>query len=62
MEYVLTAAEMKKYDETAIKEYGIGSLVLMERAALEDAAITAVTELQLPAFYRNMESVWKSIW
>lgn len=37
MEYVLTAAEMKKCDETAIKEYGIGSLVLMERAALETA-------------------------
>ena len=37
MEYVLTAAEMKKYDETAIKEYGIESLVLMERAALETA-------------------------
>lgn len=35
MEYVLTAAEMKKCDETAIKEYGIASLVLMERAALE---------------------------
>lgn len=37
MEYVLTAAEMKKCDETAIKEYGIASLVLMERAALETA-------------------------
>lgn len=37
MEYVLTSAEMKKYDETAIKEYGIESLVLMERAALETA-------------------------
>lgn len=41
MEYVLTAAEMKKCDETAIREYGISSLVLMERAALETAnAIT----------------------
>lgn len=35
MEYVLTAAEMKRCDETAIKEYLINSLVLMERAALE---------------------------
>lgn len=37
MEYVLTAAEMKKCDETTIKEYGIASLVLMERAAFETA-------------------------
>lgn len=37
MEYVLTAAEMKKCDEAAIKEYGIESLVLMERAALQTA-------------------------
>ena len=42
MEYVLTAAEMKKCDETAIKEYGIASLVLMERAALE--TVNAVLE------------------
>ncbi len=37
MEYVLTASEMKKCDESAIREYGIASLVLMERAALETA-------------------------
>ena len=37
MEYVLTATEMKKCDETTIKEYGIESLVLMERAAFETA-------------------------
>lgn len=37
MEYVLTASEMKKCDETAINEYGIESLVLMERAAYETA-------------------------
>lgn len=35
MEYVLTAAEMKAFDNMAIHEYGIGSLVLMERAALQ---------------------------
>lgn len=35
MEYVLTAAEMKTCDSTAISEYGIPSLVLMERAALQ---------------------------
>lgn len=39
MEYVLTAAEMKKYDEAAINEYGIPSLVLMERAALQTADV-----------------------
>lgn len=33
MEFVLTASEMKKCDETAINNYGIESLVLMERAA-----------------------------
>lgn len=37
MEYVLSASEMKKYDEAASKTYGIASLVLMERAALETA-------------------------
>lgn len=34
MEYVLTAAEMKQCDEQTTTEYGIPSLVLMERAAL----------------------------
>lgn len=37
MDYVLSASEMKKCDETASKEYGIAPLVLMERAALECA-------------------------
>jgi NAD(P)H-hydrate epimerase len=39
MEFVLTANEMKLSDSTAIDEYGIGSLVLMERAAYETARI-----------------------
>ncbi|MFQ7491825.1 MAG: NAD(P)H-hydrate epimerase, partial [Lachnospiraceae bacterium] len=39
MEYVLTAAEMKQCDEQTTTEYGIPSLVLMERAALETARI-----------------------
>lgn len=39
MEYILTAAEMKKCDENTSKIYGIDSLVLMERAALETAKI-----------------------
>jgi len=39
MEYVLTAAEMKANDKAAIEEYGIGSLVLMERAALQTAKV-----------------------
>lgn len=39
MEYVLTAAEMKASDKAAIEEYGIGSLVLMERAALQTVKV-----------------------
>lgn len=39
MEYVLTASQMKESDSAAINEYGIGSLVLMERAAYETARI-----------------------
>ena len=39
MEYVLTAAEMKKCDEFTTTEYGIPSMVLMERAALETARL-----------------------
>lgn len=39
MEYVLTSAEMKAYDQMAIEEYGIQSLVLMERAALETVRV-----------------------
>lgn len=35
MEYVLKAAEMKNSDSAAINKYGIPSLVLMERAALQ---------------------------
>ncbi|MDE7321979.1 MAG: NAD(P)H-hydrate dehydratase [Lachnospiraceae bacterium] len=35
MEYVLTSAEMKDADEAAINGYGIESLVLMERAAMQ---------------------------
>jgi NAD(P)H-hydrate epimerase len=34
MEYLVTAEEMKKYDENAIERIGIPDLVLMERAAL----------------------------
>ena len=39
MEYILTAAEMKKCDEAASLTYGIPSLVLMERAALETVRV-----------------------
>lgn len=39
MEYILTAAEMKKCDETTSLTYGIQSLVLMERAALETVRV-----------------------
>lgn len=39
MEYILTASEMKKCDENATKQYGIESMVLMERAALETVRI-----------------------
>lgn len=39
MEYVLSASEMKSCDAAAIEKYGIASMVLMERAALETARI-----------------------
>lgn len=39
MEYVLGASEMKSCDTAAIEKYGIASMVLMERAALETARI-----------------------
>lgn len=39
MEYVLNASDMKKCDESASRDYGIVSLVLMERAALECARV-----------------------
>lgn len=39
MEYVLTSAEMKASDKAAIETYGICSLVLMERAALQTANV-----------------------
>ncbi len=42
MEYVLTSAEMKDADRAAINDYGIESLVLMERAALQ--AVRVVEE------------------
>ena len=35
MKDLLNAAEMKAVDQRSIEEYGIPSLVLMERAALE---------------------------
>ena len=34
MEYIVTADEMKQYDNNTIRYFGIPSLVLMERAAL----------------------------
>ena len=37
MEYLVTAEEMKRYDQTAIHTFGIPALVLMERAALSAA-------------------------
>ena len=39
MEYVLTSAEMKDADKAAINDYGIESLVLMERAALQTVRV-----------------------
>lgn len=39
MEYVLTSAEMKASDKAAIETYGIDSLVLMERAALQTVKV-----------------------
>ncbi|MDR2045352.1 MAG: NAD(P)H-hydrate dehydratase [Clostridium sp.] len=37
MEYLVTAREMKRYDEETVSRIGIPALVLMERAALETA-------------------------
>lgn len=34
MEYIVTAGEMKAYDNNTIHDFGVPSLVLMERAAL----------------------------
>ena len=39
MEYILSASEMKGCDGAAIEKYGITSMVLMERAALETARV-----------------------
>lgn len=39
MQYAVTAAEMKLYDQKTISEIGIPSLVLMERAALETVRV-----------------------
>lgn len=39
MQYAVTAAEMKLYDQKTISEVGIPSLVLMERAALETVRV-----------------------
>ncbi len=39
MQYAVTAAEMKLYDQKTISEVGIPSLVLMERAALETVQV-----------------------
>ena len=39
MKYVLTSTEMKSCDNRAIEEYGIASLVLMERAAWQTAQV-----------------------
>lgn len=41
MEYLVNAEQMKKYDTITIQDYGVPSLVLMERAAL-----AVVTELE----------------
>ena len=42
MKYLVTAAEMKRYDENTIEKIGIPGMVLMERAAL--AAFEALNE------------------
>ena len=37
--YISNAAQIKETDRFAIDEYGINSLILMERAALETLAV-----------------------
>lgn len=39
MKYIVTASEMRRYDENTIEKIGIPACVLMERAALEAAAL-----------------------
>lgn len=41
MQYIVTAEEMKFYDESTVREVGIPALVLMERAAEQTADIVA---------------------
>lgn len=48
MKDLLNAAEMKAVDQRSIEEYGIPSLVLMERAALE--VVKRARELLEPGF------------
>ena len=48
MQYIVTAEEMKEYDNNTIEHIGIPGLVLMERAALKvkEAILEEVKELQ----------------
>ena len=49
MQYIVTAEEMKEYDNNTIEHIGIPGLVLMERAALKvkEAILEEVKELLL---------------
>ena len=51
MRDLLNAAEMKAVDQRSIEEYGIPSLVLMERAALE--VVKRARELLEPGLSGN---------
>lgn len=58
MRYLVSAREMKEIDKRSIEEYGIPSLVLMERAALE-VAKEAEKILELKAKEKGRKgSVW----
>lgn len=49
MEYLVNASQMKQYDKTTTEEYGISSLVLMERAALACADVILSRERTMAA-------------
>ena len=61
MKDLLNAAEMKAVDQRSIEEYGIPSLVLMERAALE-ARVEAIMK-KIPELDEKINGVaegWKT--
>ena len=61
MRYLVTASEMRRFDENTIEKIGIPACVLMERAALAAAELTAYAMTpsdllgRLPAAFKELE-------